>query len=180
MNPYTQLSTDDAEIIQIALTAVGNVFREQGHEDKYHKAMELLQRVQQYARAGEGIPQDLMAKYAERFGRAMMEKNRKVIITTLRDWISTMMRLSPDPAKEIAGFLTQMTLAQAGFAQISQGGALVLSRVEQKVQALKDNYEWPSADAALEFLCTWLGAGGLNLQNGSEPWPGDDEVEPLQ
>lgn len=181
-NPYgvvgTRFTSEEYELLQMGLTGIASSAKENGRMDVYNRCMDLLQRLQQYVIAGQGIPDEMAQSYGEKFEKAMMEQNSKAIIVTLRDWIAALIRLEPDPAKSVSKHITQMLLMTASQAQ-DQSGSLILNMVKRKLEALHAMYSekgWPKGDEVLEYVKNWIDHGRTNVENGHDPWAGDRDV----
>jgi hypothetical protein len=171
MNPYeatgTRFTAEEFELVQMGLTGIASAAQEHGQKDVHARSMDLIQRLQQYVVAGQGVPQSLMEDFGLRLQKAMQAQDSKAIVRLLRGWMATTIRLDPDPAKAIAKHLTEMMLMQ-------NSGIGFLALVEQKCTGLVAHYEevgWPDGDDILNFLRDWVAYGRKNLEAGKEPWP---------
>lgn len=178
-NPYTdgiRLSTDEYHLIEMGLTGVAHAAQEQNNQTMHFACMRLIERLQQCLIAGQGIPEELAERFAEQFQDAMMEQNHKKIVVTFRKWLATLIRLEPDPAKAISEKITELAFmsAQQGNAT---AGARVLGLVKKKVQALQARYTNGLPDTLLSYMETWIEHGVKNIQEGQDPWGGDDDIQ---
>lgn len=182
-NPYqvigTRFTKEEYEVLQMGLTAVAQHAKQNENKDVYHRCLSLMERLQQYTVAGQGVPEELDQQFAERLERAMMEQKSKTIIVTLRKWIAARIRLDPDPAKAVAEHVTQIMLTAMGRAQVEQTGGVLLDLVSRKLAAMYTIYEregWPQGPDVLQYLRTWVDHGIANLEKGRDPWAGDPHI----
>jgi hypothetical protein len=185
-NPYTagvHLSPGEYELIEKGLMGVAHVAKTQMKDmQTYYNCMQLIERLQQSLIAGQGIPEDLAEGFAKRFQAAMVEQNNKKIVLTFRRWLATLIRLEPDPAKAISERITELAFMAAQQGNASAGTSL-LALVNKKLLGLRSRYENGLPEAwkedplnILKYLGEWVNHGYENIENGEDPWTGDEDL----
>jgi hypothetical protein len=173
MKPF---NVDDHNFLQEMLTIVMREARNRGDEAAFSRAASLSSRIEQHMMAGEGMTPELRERYQRRITVAQQNEDSQGAARALRDFIATLIRVEPDPAKAVANVcMTAMMRANMG-----QAAGIFIPLMQKKLVGLQTDYEregYPSSEDVLNYLHEWLKYGQANLMNGEEPWPQDEHFE---
>lgn len=182
-----RLDATETDFIEGCLHGVAKSAKENNESKIFNMAMGLAQRVRQAEMAGEGIPPDLQERLKDGLDRAFASNKPELAQRAIENFMATMLRLHPDPARSISAYLLSYTnqsilnAAEAAAGEAAcEAAEQIIERYKIKLESLRQTYkeegEWPEPDELLEYLMRWTLAGLKAIQTGGEPWKGDPDI----
>lgn len=184
-----RLEEPEAEFIAGALMALAEGAKQSNDAKLFNTSMELAQRIRHSVMHAKGVPPELQQRLQKGMERAVQSKNPERAQRAMENFLATMIRLHPDPARALAQFVvsyvtqavTDAIEPAATEAGLQSAGALI-DLVVTKLEGLRDDYEtsedgFPESDDMIEFLIAWFEFGSKQLEKGDEPWSSDEHIE---
>lgn len=178
---------NEANFVEGALLGVAEGAKKSGDAKTFNMAMSLAQRAKQSMMHGQGVPPELHQRLQKGLERAVGSNNPELAQRAMENFLATMVRLHPDPARALAQYVVayvNQAVSQAIGPATEQAGlqsaTAVLELVEVKVEGLRDDYDmdgYPESEELVPYLLQWLEVGGKQLAKGDEPWTGDEHIE---
>lgn len=183
-----RLNPDEVKFLEGCLLGVAETAKKEGDPKLFNMAMGLAQRVSQSEMAGDGVPPELHSQLQDGLNRALQSGKPELAHRAMENFLATMVRLHPDPARGLSVFVINYinntvteAVAQVQSQAATEGALQVLERFKIKLLALTRGYkeedEWPEAFELLEYLETWNEKGISALESGKEPWEKDADLQ---
>jgi len=185
-----RLNTDETAFVQGALMGVAEGARKEGKPEVFNTAMELAQRVQHAEMAAEGVSPDLQKRLQKGLARAAASQKPELAQRAFENFLTTMIRLHPDPARALGTYVVNYlngavaeAIAPAQVESASAAAFQILERFRLKLEGLKDTYDadmefgYPEAEELVTYLIEWTQVGQSAVEKGDEPWQGDEHLE---
>ena len=183
-----RLNAEETTFIEGALMGVAEHAKKDGDPKMFNLAMGLAQRVRQAEMAHEGVPPDLQERLQKGLNKAVQSKKPELAQRAMQNFLATMVRLHPDPARALSvyvvNYVNQAVMAAIEPAQVEsaqESACQILERWRIKLEGLIETYEYgdeeyPDADVVLAYLTEWNAVGLKAVESGEEPWQGDEHL----
>jgi hypothetical protein len=183
-----RITSDETEFIASSLMGIAEAAKKQGDAKMFNLAMGLSQRVKQAEMAGGGVPPDLQERLQSGLQRAVASNKPELAQRALENYLATMIRLHPDPARALSVYIVRYindgvrsAIEPAQVQSAQEAAAQILERVRIKLASLTKMYSedadgWPESEDLLSFLYEWTSVGIRAVDAGDEPWEGDDDI----
>lgn len=185
--PGLRLSEEETEFLMGVLLGVAEGAKKEDKSSLFNTAMSLRQRVQQAEIAGQGVPPELHDRLQRGLTKAMSSKKPEIARRAMENFLATMVRLHPDPARALSAYIVNLyheslraALEPSQMEAAREGAIQIIERFGVKLEALirtyEDDGEYPEAGDLLDYLRQWNDVGRQAIQNGDEPWASDEHV----
>jgi len=184
-----RLTTDESTFVQGALMGVAEGAKKEGQPDVFNTAMELAQRIKHSEMAAEGVSAELQKRLQKGLQRATASGNPELAQRAFENFLTTMVRLHPDPARALGTYVlnylngaVQSGLERATVESAREGALQILQRFVIKLEGLTETYDrddmgkWPEASDLVAYLIQWTKVGEDDVSSGDEPWQGDEHI----
>jgi hypothetical protein len=183
-----RLTPDEVKFLEGCLLGVAETAKKESDPKLFNMAMGLAQRVSQSEMAGDGVPPELHSQLQDGLNRALQSGKPELAQRAMENFLATMVRLHPDPARGLAVFVINYinntvteAVDQVQSQAATEASIQVLERFKIKLAVLTQGYreddEWPESFELLEYLEAWNAKGISDLEAGKEPWEKDAELQ---
>ena len=182
-----RLDETEATFVEGTLLGVAEGAKKSGDSKLFNTAMGLAQRVKQSSMHAQGVSPELQQRLQKGLERAVSSNNPELAQRAMENFLATMVRLHPDPARALSQYVVayvNQAVSQAIGPATEQAGlhsaSAVLELMEVKVEGMRDDYDlegYPDPEDLVAFLLQWIAVGSKQLAKGDEPWIGDEHIE---